>query len=63
MIFLGLPRYDITYKADIFSIKDAGQKGRSNTSVTRKNVFVVKALVEDDGRYTVEKIASKVGIS
>ena len=39
----------VKIKADVSSIKDAGRKGRPNSSVTRKNVSAVKALVEEDG--------------
>ena len=50
--------------AGLYSITDAGQKCRPDTSsVTRKNVSAVHAHVEEVGRYTVEEIASKVGIS
>ena len=61
--YMTVCRWVKKFKAGISSIKDAGRKGRPNTSVTRKNVSAVKALVEEDGRYTVEEIANKVGIS
>ena len=49
---------------DGFSLMEDGHRsGRPKTSLTDKHVAAVKALVEEDGRFSVKDIARSVGIS
>lgn len=51
------------FKDGISVIEDSHRRGRPKTSVTDQHVTAVKALVEEDGRYTVKNIANSIGIS
>jgi hypothetical protein len=53
---------EITNYVVVRSIKDVDRKGQPNKYVTRMKVSDFKALVNEDCRYTVEDITSKVGI-
>ena len=51
------------FKTGIYNIKGGHRVGRPKTSVTKNHAAAVKALIDEDGRYTVEDIAKSIGIS
>ncbi|XP_060586419.1 protein GVQW3-like [Ruditapes philippinarum] len=56
-------RWAKKFKGWLSVIKDGHRSGRPKSSVTDKHVAAVKALVEEDDRYTVKDMANSVGIS
>lgn len=61
--FMTVCRWAKKFKGGLSVIKDGHRSGRPKSSVTDKHVAAVKALVEEDGRYTVKYMANSVGIS
>ncbi len=48
---------------DLEGIKDGTRSGRPSTSINNENISRVRALVEEDRRYSVEFIANKLDLS
>ena len=61
--FMTVSRWMKKFKTGIYNIKDGQRVGRPKTSVTKTHAAAVKALIDEDGRYSVEDIAKSIGIS
>ena len=61
--FMTVSRWMKKFKTGKYNIKDGHRVGRPKTSVTKNHAAAVKALIDEDGRYTVEDIAKSIGIS
>lgn len=56
-------RWVKAFKDGKVSVKDDARLGRPKTSITKANIAAVKAVVEQDARFSVKDIAGGTGIS
>ena len=60
--FMTVSRRIKKFKTGIYKIKDGHRVGRPMIPVTKNYAAAVKALIDEDERYTMEDIAKSIGI-